>query len=64
MVPSSEPDAYDSPPGANRTVCTGPWCPAALEGIQVIHWISVVGVAILEVEDSYHNMSGETAVMD
>lgn len=27
MVPSSEPDAYDSPPGANRTQWTGPWCP-------------------------------------
>lgn len=27
MVPSSEPDAYDSPQGANRTQWTGPWCP-------------------------------------
>jgi hypothetical protein len=27
MVPSSDPDAYDSPPGAKRTQWTGPWCP-------------------------------------
>ena len=27
MVPSSDPEAYDSPPGANRTQWTGPWCP-------------------------------------
>ena len=27
IVPSSLPDAYDAPPGANRTACTGPWWP-------------------------------------
>ena len=27
MVPSSDPDAYESYVGANRTACTGPWWP-------------------------------------
>lgn len=27
MVPSSDPEAYDSPVGENLTQCTGPWCP-------------------------------------
>ena len=27
IVPSSDPDAYDLPSGANLTLCTGPWCP-------------------------------------
>ena len=35
MVPSSEPDAYVSPSGAKRTVCTGPWWPAAWAALHV-----------------------------
>lgn len=36
MVPSSDPEAYDSPPGANLTQWTGPWWPLLHPTIQMI----------------------------
>ena len=47
-VPSSDPEAYDSPPGANLTQWTGPWWPLLHPTIQMIYnvykWHQVQGL--------------------